>query len=255
MKRIRRHFSRIARKYADLRTTDLEPILSIKKKLRNLNEIDAADVGCGGGRYNIKLFHHLGKRIHLTCIDNNGEMLDELAKNLKEYQIKKFGIIKAMASNLPLSEDSLDSIFTFNAVHHFKILDFLKESSRVLKNEGYLFIYTRLRSQNKRNIWGRYFPKFYQKEKRLYELTKLKKMLDEIPMRLKSIKYFKYKRTTKLKWLITQATGHHHSTFYLYDEREFEDALKKFRENIINHFKNPDEITWYDENVMLIGRK
>jgi hypothetical protein len=31
-----------------------------------------------------------------------------------------------------------------------------------LKGAGRLFIYTRLRSQNRRNIWGRFFPRFHE---------------------------------------------------------------------------------------------
>ncbi len=61
MIRTHHHFSRIAHKYRDVRTTDLEPVLLIKKKLQKLTEIIAADVGCGAGRYDIKLFDHLGK--------------------------------------------------------------------------------------------------------------------------------------------------------------------------------------------------
>lgn len=256
METVHHHFSLIAHKYKDIRTTDLEPILLIKKKLQNLTKIEAVDIGCGGGRYDIKLFHHLGDRFHLTCTDYNKDMLDELTTNLKEREIKNFKVIKAPAEDLPLSANSMDCMFTFNAVHHFKFLDFLKEAYRVLRNNGYMFIYTRLRSQNKRNIWGRYFPKFNEKEKRLYELNELEKILNEIPaLKLESVEYFKYKRIADLAWLITQASNHHYSTFYLYDEKEFEDALREFQENIAHHFKNLDRITWYDENIMLVIRK
>ena len=256
METVHHHFSRVAHKYEDLRTTDLEQILFITKKLQNLTKIEAADVGCGGGRYDIRLFHHLEGKLHLTCTDYNKGMLDELTTNLKERGIKNFKAIKAPAEDLPLANNSLDSVFTFNAIHHFKFLDFLKEASRVLINNGYLFIYTRLRSQNKRNIWGRYFPKFNEKEKRLYELNELEKILNEIPaLKLESVEYFKYKRIADLEWLITQARNHHYSTFYLYDEKEFEESLKGFQYNIARHFKDRDRITWHDENVMLVIRK
>jgi ubiquinone/menaquinone biosynthesis C-methylase UbiE len=254
--KIHNHFSRVAHKYEDLRTTDLEPILLIKKKLQNLTKMEGADVGCGSGRYDIKLFHQLGDKVHLICIGYNRNMLDELIKNLKEHKIKNFKTIKAPAENLPLADNSLDFVFTFNAIHHFKFLDFLKEATRVLRDNGYLFMYTRSRSQNKRNIWGRYFPKFNEKEKRLYELNELEKILNEIPaLKLESIEYLKYKRIADLELLITKARNHHYSTFFLYDEKEFEDALQEFQENIAHHFKNQDRITWYDENIMLIIRK
>ena len=256
MKKRRTHFSKIAPIYEDLRTTDLEPILCVKKRLKNLTKIEAADVGCGVGRYDIELFHYLGERLYLTCIDDNENMLNELTKNLNEHRIENFKTIRTPARTLPLAADSLDALVTFNAIHHFILSDFLREASRVLRDNGYLFIYTRLRSQNKRNIWGRFFPEFCEKEKRLYESSQLKQMLKKIPiLKLESTEYFKYRRMAKLEWLMTQATHNHYSTFYLYDEREFEEALDKFQGNIIRHFKDPDNIIWDDENIMLVIRK
>ena len=81
-------------------------------------------------------------------------------------------------------------------------------------------------------------------------------MVEQIPtLELESAEYFKYKRRAKLEWLVTLATHHHYSTFYLYDEGEFEEALKKFQGNITQHFKDPDNIIWNDENIMLVIRK
>ena len=256
MRKINHYFSRIAHKYKDLRTTDLRSLSVIKKKLENLTKIEAADVGCGEGRYDVELFHYLGERLSLTCIDANESMLNELVKNLRDHNIRNFKPIKAQASALPLSNNSLDTIFTFNAIHHFNLLGFLKEASRVLRNNGYFFIYTRLRSQNKRNIWGKYFPKFHEKETRLYKLNELKGKLKEIPaLILESVEYFRYRRMAKLEWLIKQAMDHHYSTFFLYDEKEFEEALKKFSKNIAREYKDPDKIIWNDENIMLVIRE
>jgi len=256
MKKIYPHFSRIAHRYRDLRTTDVGPTLFIKKKLRKLNTIEAADVGCGVGRYVIELFHHLGERLRLTCIDYNRRMLNELTKNLTKHKIKDYRTINASAMALPLASNSLDAIFTFNAIHHFNLSDFLEEVSRVLKDDGYLFIYTRLRSQNKRNIWGKFFPQFHEKEKRLYELSELEEMVHKIPsLKIRLTEYFKYKRIAPVDWLTNQAKHHHYSTFYLYNKIEFEEALQKFQENITQHFKNPDNVIWNDENIMLKMRK
>jgi ubiquinone/menaquinone biosynthesis C-methylase UbiE len=256
MKRIHPHFSRISRRYKDLRTTDVEPILFIKKKLQNFDKILAADVGCGVGRYVIKLFHHMGQKLHLTCIDYNRRMLNELTRNLKIHKVKNFKTLNASATALPLANNSLDTIVTFNAIHHFNLSDFLEEAARVLRNHGDLFIYTRLRSQNERNIWGRFFPEFHEKETRLYDLSELEIVVKKIPtLQLKSTEYFKYKRRATLEWLTTQVTHHHYSTFYLYHETEFQKALQKFQEDITHHFKNPKDIIWNDENIMLNVRK
>ncbi len=256
MKSIHHHFSRIARKYRILRTTDLEPILCIKKELQKLPKIKAADVGCGGGRYAVKLFQCLGDRLYLHCIDDNSKMLKQLDGYLAQHEIKNFQIREASAEDLPIEDDSLDCIFTFNAVHHFKLLGFLEEASRVLKNNGYLFVYTRSRSQNSENIWGKYFPLFNQKETRLYELNELKEILRKISkLKIQSVEYFKYKRVSSLDWLVEQAQNHHYSTFNLYTEEEFARSLDKFKQNLQLHFKDLKNIKWFDENILLVVRK
>ena len=75
------HFSHIAPKYRELRTTDMRPILFITNKLQGLPSIRAADIGCGAGRYSLKFVEHLGEKCHLYCTDNNTAML----KQLKAY--------------------------------------------------------------------------------------------------------------------------------------------------------------------------
>ena len=256
MKETYHHFSKIAHEYEDLRTTDIEPILFIKNKLGDLTKIIGADIGCGGGRYDIELFNHIGKGLYLICIDYNENMLRRLDKNLREHNIKEFNTVRTSANILPLATNYFDVLVTFNAVHHFNLLDFLKESSRVLRNNSRLFIYTRLRSQNQRNIWGRFFPKFYEKEKRLLEINEFEKTLKKVPdLILESIEYFKYKRKTNLEWLVQQAGKHHYSTFGLYSKKEFEESLNKFQITIMNHFKNPDKIIWNDENIMFNIKK
>ena len=69
MKNIHEHFSKIAHKYKDLRTTDIEPVIFIAQQLHNLPTIKAASIGCGCGRYALKLFQTLGDKLYLYCID------------------------------------------------------------------------------------------------------------------------------------------------------------------------------------------
>lgn len=220
------------------------------------SKIVAVDVGCGAGRYDLKMFQYLGKRLFLYCIDANKEMLKHLTDFLVKRGVRNFKTIKAFERKIPLKNNSLDCIFTFNAIHHFRIRQFLKESSRILKDGGYLFIYTRLRSQNRRNIWGKYFPLFNEKETRLYELNELKSLLRKIRgLKIEFIEYFKYGRVAFLDWLIEQVQNHHYSTFYLYTKKEFEHSLEKFKQNIQRKFKDLNKINWFDENILLVVRK
>jgi len=256
MQGIHSHFSAIAQNYRNLRTTDLEPIFYIRDELQQLRKIEAADVGCGGGRYILKLFQNLGDKLYLYCIDNNNEMLEELKEYLTLHNIENFQPKNALAKNLPIQSKSIDCVFTFNAVHHFRILEFLNEVSRVLKDGGYLFIYTRLKSQNSRTIWGKYFPLFIQKETRLYEIDELESIIEEMPgLEIQNIEYFTYRRNSKLDWLVEQARNNHYSTFYLYHDGEFDRSLDTFKQNLQKNFRDSDNISWIDRNVLLVIRK
>lgn len=256
MKNIHHHFSKIAHRYRDLRVTDLEPIIFTEKKLHKHSKIVAADIGCGVGRYDLKLFRYLGKRLFLYCIDANKDMLEILREFLAKHEIRNSQTIRATAEKVPLRDNCLDCIFTFNAIHHFQISQFLNEASRLLKNNGYLFIYTRLRSQNRRNIWGKHFPLFHEKETRLYELNELRSSIEKIPrLEMETVEYFKYARLSSLDTLLERVQNHHYSTFYVYSKKEFDDSLKKFEQNIRRNFEDPNKINWFDENILLVVRK
>ncbi len=249
------HFSEIASEYRILRTTDLKPILHIKNQLNRKSRINIADVGCGDGRYSLKLLQYFGDRCYLYCVDSNDNMLIHLKNYLGENKMENFRIIKGDAEKLPLEDHSLDCIVTFNAIHHFDIQKFLGEAIRSLKDDGYLFIYTRLRNQNSRSIWGKYFPSFTEVENRLYELDKLKTHIQEAGMGINSIKVFVHHRSSSLGRLVEQAQNHHYSTFSLYSNDAFEESLEEFQKNIKSNFQDTDNIKWQDENILLEIRK
>ena len=148
MTAILKHFLKIAEKYRDLRITDPEPIGYIDEQLKERSTIRAADVGCRAGRYDLKLLEHIGDKLSLYCVDSSEKMLEQLQAYLRRHGIQAFQAIEADARNLPINDTSLDCVFTFNAIHHFKAAQFLEEAFRVLRDDGHLFIYTRLRSQN-----------------------------------------------------------------------------------------------------------
>ena len=204
------HFSKIARRYQYLRTTDTKPVALIAKELKELAHIEAIDVGCGTGRYDLLLCRYLGDRLQLTCCDANAAMLKTLDEYFKTNDVSNYTSIRSQAEHIPVPDSTFDSVFTFNAIHHFSLPEFLQESARILKSGRYLFIYTRLRDQNKNNIWGRYFPEFHQKETRLYTLETLKQTAASVPnLRIKSIESFKYKRIATLEQLIERARAKH----------------------------------------------
>ncbi len=253
---IHQHFSRIARRYRHLRITDIEPVTFIAEEMEKLARIEAIDIGCGTGRYDLLLSRYLGERLFLTCCDNNANMLKALEKYLKKHGVRNFLTMRSQAEALPAPDNAFDCAFTFNAIHHFNLPGFLQESARILKSGGYLFIYTRLSEQNRNNIWGRYFPKYNQKETRLYTLKTLTKTIGAVPnLWIKSIEFFKYRRIASLAQLIERAKACHYSTFCLYSAEELEEALAGFVQKINKEFTDTREIQWFDENVLLVIRK
>ncbi len=183
-------------------------------------------------------------------------MLNNLQSHLSENKISGFKIKRAYAHNLPINNRSLNCVFTFNAVHHFKIFGFLNEAFRVMKDEGYLFIYTRLRSQNLRSVWGKHFPLFNEKENRLYELNELGEILGTFSnIKIVATEYFKFEREYSLENLLEQAKNSHYSTFYLYSDVEFEQCLEVFMKNIHRNYSKVNDIRWFDENIMLVIQK
>ncbi|MCP4202775.1 MAG: methyltransferase domain-containing protein [bacterium] len=249
------HFRAIAGAYRQLRTCDEAPVLYIRNTFAGRRSIRAVDIGCGAGRYDIFFFRHLPK-LHLTCVDANQRMLEELARYLAKNNITDFATIHASVDDLDLEEERFDAVFSFNAVHHFDFQSFLSKAARAIRNDGWLFIYTRTPSQNAETIWGQYFPSFLEKETRLYELAQMESWIRDTPrLRLDAVKAFTYRRRSDLDRLLLQARGKHYSTFSLYSNDEFEEAFEAFAGNIRRRYDNSDEVQWFDKNTLLkIGR-
>jgi len=249
------HFTDIAPKYRNIRTLDTKPILHIKDKLKDKSKINMADVGCGDGRYSLEFLKQFKDRCYLHCVDYNENMLKSLESYLTEQNTTNFCTRQGDANRLPLDNDSMDCIVTFNAIHHFDVPKFLSESLRSLRNDGHLFIYTRLRNQNSKSIWGEHFPLFAETETRLYEMNELKQHIQEADMSIHSTKVFGHSRISSLDRLVHQAQNNHYSTFALYDKGTFDESLETFQQNIKNNFDDLDHIKWFDENILIEIRK
>ena len=245
------HFSKIASKYKDLRMTDFDHIQHIKNRLSKKPGIVMADVGCGDGRYSLELLKCLEDDCYLHCIDYNEDMLKHLKSYLVDNNILNFCARPGDANKLPLENDSMDCIVTFNAIHHFNIQKFLTEVCGCLKDDGNAFIYTRLRDQNSRNIWGQYFPLFAETENRLFEFDELQYAVKKADMKIVHTRVFGHDRTSDLSSLVKKAKSNHYSTFALYDKDEFKKSSETFEQNIKDNFDDLENIQWQDENILL----
>lgn len=252
--KIKEHFSDLASKYKSLRITDSEPIYYIEKFLSRMKDLKIADIGCGDGRYDELFLEYLDNIETLYCVDSNIDMLNNLDKSFSEKGILKYEIINSFAEDLPFKENYLDAIVTFNAIHHFDLYKFLDNAKKVLKKNGYIFLYSRTREQNKKNIWGQYFPKFNEKETRLYDFSDITDCVNRVKgLSIALTKEFKYKRLSNLEKLVFLAENRHYSTFVLYSPEEFKESLKIFKKNIKENFKS--NVDWYDFNILVVARK
>lgn len=248
------HFTEVASSYNIVRTTDLDPVLHIKKTTGHMKSPKALDIGCGSGRYDLLLFEHLDN-FHLTCVDFNRAMVEKVSDYLHKHGITNFKAVQSSVEELSLDPGSFDFILTFNAIHHFDFKGFLKKASVLLKQGGLIFIYTRLQSQNRKSIWGKYFPSFIDRETRLYEMEDMKMWVESVEsVNLESVDYFRFRRQSTLEHLLNQARNKHYSTFSLYTGKEFESALRTFKKSLARDFDDLNNIQWHDENIMLTLR-
>ena len=244
------HFSHVASSYRQIRQTDPEPILFISERLKGLSHVQAADVGCGAGRYDLLLFQHVNN-LHLTCIDLNESMLQQVSDYLTYHHVSQFETLRANGNEIPLDDRSMDCVLTFNAVHHFDLVRFIENAVRVSKPNGKIFIYTRLRSQNARNIWGQHFPSFTEKETRLYELDEFEEGIRAVEgVRLKQVQPFHYQRKATMAQLVERVQARHYSTFSLYTEEELKNALEIFQASLKRELH--ETVDWVDENTLLV---
>ncbi len=93
----------------------------------------ALDAGAGTGRLSIKLFN---AGAEVTSLDMSAEMLEELQK--KNPDIKT---VEGDVEHMPFDDDQFDFVFSsLTLVHLKKIIPFLDECYRVLKDDGKLVL-------------------------------------------------------------------------------------------------------------------
>jgi SAM-dependent methyltransferase len=249
------HFAKVANVYREVRTTDPEPILYIRDTLAGRASVRAADVGCGAGRYDRLLFEHIPD-LHLTCLDVSREMLTQLSWYLGRNAIHDFETINASVEEMAFEDESLDCVFTFNAVHHFDFPLFLAKAGRAIRKDGLIFVYTRTPDQNTGSVWGEHFPGFCEKETRLYRVQEMEEWIRKADrLRMIAAKTFRYARISSLERLLEQVRNRHYSTFSLYAEAELEKASQTFKDAVRRQFDDPAKVAWRDQNILLqIGR-
>jgi hypothetical protein len=62
-------------------------------------------------------------------------------------------------------------------------------------------------------------------------------------------------RDNTIKELVDRASSRHYSAFFLYEQDEFDYALKKFETNLKENYSDPESIKWLDEKILYIIKK
>ena len=250
------HFSHIAPDYSALRITDPEPVAYIREQIGSLPTISGIELGCGTGRYTAELFAALNSRLTMYCVDASIEMLAELDLRLNGDYKGQYTITHATIEEARFAPGACDAVFSFNALHHFDLLPALHNIATWLRPGGLAFLYTRTPSQNARNLWGRYFPGFVEKEDRLKDRTTLLAAVNTTPgLRLVETKRFTFARRADLDTVLERVDNFHYSTFRLYREDKLEAAREIFLKRLLDVYPDPQNISWADYNLMLVVEK
>ena len=249
-------FSHIIKTFQDLGNADSGPIMVIIDKIKGLGYVEAVDVGCGAGRYDMLLYRILGSKLRLTCLDANDDTLNNLSTYLNRHGIRTFHTKKSTAENMPFPNTSIDCMFTFDAVHHHDLPRFVREGARILKNGGYLFVHTRLREPNNMNTWRQHLPGITEKEKSVNSLEVFKQSIDSIgSLAIESIVFSAYNGIAALEQLFPRERSHRSAVSSLYTPLELEEALKDFSINLHNQVTDTQNVRWFDEKVMFVIKK
>ncbi len=257
------HFKTIAPVYRTLRELDGRAVRRVSLELRQLatvmGGVSFLDVGAGTGRYTDAVLPDRSVRADLgfrgVACDAISEMLRGGAAN---HGPRATGIdaVVGLSESLPFATKSFDAVLSFNAIHHFDLQGFLSEVGRVLRSDGRLIVYTRSPEQNRRTIWGQYFPHFAEREARLYtenaliaafEATKVFTSLQLLDM--------PWTIRTSLSRLLDQARSGAYSTFRFYSAEELDDALDVFETQVKANFADPSAITARNDHTLVLASR
>lgn len=145
------NYNRMAREFSNTRAFFWKELKHLRDHVDNGMHI--ADIGCGNGRL-LSLFEEID--ITFTGIDSSKELI-AIAKETYIQKKAHATFIQADARTLPLSNGSIDTLFSIGMIHHVPSHHYreqcLSEMFRVIKPGGTLIITT----------WNMWHPKFYKK--------------------------------------------------------------------------------------------
>ena len=257
------HFAEVSARYRTLRELDLGAVGVISDVVARAahpgRPVRLLDVATGSGRYLDAVSHCLASTRAMEVVpiglDLSPAMLTQARIRNGQAGLRAQHVVSTVEM-LPFRASSCDVMMSFNAVHHFDLPRFLREAARVLTPSGQLVLYTRTPAQNRRTIWGRYFPEFATRETRLYRVADLRAAL-EATGAFASVRAQRvpWQVTTSLSRLVDQATHYHYSTFRLYADDALHAAIDTFQQRVRQAFRDATRITDDNDHVVVMAAR
>lgn len=154
--------------------------LTMKELSKEQNLGKVLELGCGTGAYT----SYLHKAAHEICATDYSDEMIEVARQ-KRGQLNNVIFTKANAMDLQFENESFDTIFMANLIHIIDDPDqLLKESRRVLKNNGQIIITSFAIDQmsfiNKLKLANRYLKTFGKPSKEASKVKTSKKAIEKL---------------------------------------------------------------------------
>ena len=258
-----RHFGDVSSRYRSVRDADLAAVGLVSDVLApaaaQARPFRLLDVGTGTGRYLDLVSERLSSSLVTDLcpigLDRSPAMLGQ-ARRLNGCTYPGASHLVGAVETLPIRAASCHAMTCFNAVHHFDLTRFAREASRVLTPSGLLVLYTRTAAQNRRTIWGRYFPDFATLETRLHSVSAFRRALDAThaftSVRVQTVRW---SVTTSLSRLLEQATAYHYSTFRCYSPDRLQTALDTFQRRVRGAFDDCARITFDNDHLLVMAQR
>ena len=257
------HFGDVSPRYRSLRDLDLAAVRLVSGVLAGAagpaRPFRLLDVGTGTGRYLDAVSGELSATFATdVCpigLDRSPAMVGQ-ARRLNGCAYPGASHLVGAVETLPFRAASCHAMTCFNAVHHFDLARFASEASRVLTPSGLLVLYTRTPEQNRRTIWGRYFPEFATLEHRLHTVAALRGSL-HAPHAFASVRVqtIRWSVTTSLSRLLEQVTAYHYSTFRFYAPDRLHTALDTFQRRVRDVFRDCSRITFDNDHLLVVAQR
>jgi ubiquinone/menaquinone biosynthesis C-methylase UbiE len=261
------HFTEVSKQYEKLRELDLHAVHVISEVLASSLTIDQRcpvvrllDIGTGEGRYLDAVIQSLStslvNQVLPIGVDLSPAMLTQARVRNSRHVGLRAQYLASASEMLPFLTASCNAVTCFNAVHHFDLARFVSEASRVLTPSGKFVLYTRTPEQNRRTIWGRYFPEFATRETKLHRSSDLQAALETTGVfESVRVQMIPWTITTSLSRLVEQVVHFHYSTFRLYSADALNTAIDTFQYRVRQAFPDVTRITSDNDHILVIAQR